>query len=1427
MSVSQEREEAAGLSETLRPESAAHGCGTMKNDMAEAGSTTHHDARPQTHRPPSPVPSCVSMKSDKSMDYPPKFSNEPAQSPFRPQTHRPPSPVPSCVSMKSDKSMDYPPKFSNEPAPSGLKPQTHRPPSPVPSCVSMKSDKSMDYPPKFSNEPAPSGLKPQTHRPPSPVPSCVSMKSDKSMDYPPKFSNEPAPSGLKPQTHRPPSPVPSCVSMKSDKSMDYPPKFSNEPAPSGLKPETHRPPSPVPSCVSMKSDRSMDYPPKFSNEPAPSGLTLLVHQRGQHQVDEEDEEARAHTPLQEALGDHKSSMQKRFECICEGLEQRKLNKIYTQLYITEGESDDVNNEHEIIQMDKLSRNTPETPIDCNDIFKALPGQGRHIRTVMTKGIAGIGKTVSVHKFILDWADAKTNQEVHLLLFLPFRELNLLKHDEFTLHNLLLMFHPELAALSVTCYHDLQVVFIFDGIDESKLPLNFQTNKPVGDVMETATLDMLVTNLIKGNLLRSARIWMTSRPAAAGQIPSEYVDRITEVRGFENQQKEDYFMKRIDDQDRAWEIISYIKVKRSLYIMCHIPVFCYIAATVLQDMLGEYDSAEIPSTLTEMYIYFLIIQLEKKKQKYDGVKPERKNVLEANRDAILKLAKLAFKNLEQGTILFDEEGLNECGINLEEASVHSGFCTEILREEPKFALRKFYCFVHLSLQEFLAALFVFVSFMNEDMAALESFLKVKPKKVFLYLLLKSAVEKSLQSKNGHWDLFLRFLLGISLESSQKLLEGLLTRPLTKNKEENSKSLELIVKHLKGVDGKNISPDRFINLINCLSEMKDLSLQDELQCFISYEKLPETELSPAHCSALADALLKSADVLDEFDIDKYNTTEDGCQRFVPVIKWCRKAWLTDCKLKEESCEIMASVLQSSTSHLRELHLDGSTMPDSGMKAVFRSLTNPSCMLERLRQDSRLVDLDLTCCSIDAGLTKMGILKVGLKKDCDDMKVLKAGLMNPHCKVKRLSLRKCSLSSSHCEDVASILCSSASSLMELDLRDNDLQDSGVELLSSALQNSQCTLEILRLSASKLTEASWRSLTSVFQGELDLSESRLLMSELEQLSAALRSPDCRVNTLRLKQCFLKDDHCGVLASVLSSDRTHLKELDLSDNDLQDSGVELLSSGLQNSQCTLEILRLSFCGVTEKGCEFLASALSANPSYLRELDLSYNHPGDTGVKLLSERKDCKLDTLIVDHDAECWLKSGLKKYAHELKLDPDTANYVVSISENQQKLTTSDESYPDHPDRIKSCEQVLCSEGLTGRCYWEAEWKFNTVYVGAAYRKQGMKERDCRLGLNDTSWGLLCHHSSNLLYQDTYTASHERKASPKVSLTFDCNRVGVFLDWPAGTLSFYSVTSDTLTHLHTFHHRFTEPLCPGFGFRLSLTSRVTANEGFISLCRV
>ncbi|KAI2652430.1 NLR family CARD domain-containing protein 3 [Labeo rohita] len=437
------------------------------------------------------------------------------------------------------------------------------------------------------------------------------------------------------------------------------------------------------------------------------------------------------------------------------------------------ESGEISNEHEVRQIETQSRRTAteDTAIKCNDIFRPLPGQDKAIRTVLTKGVAGIGKTVSVQKFILDWAEGKENQDIQLIFPLPFREINLMKNKTLSLSDLLYVFFPETKEMEIIS-DQYKVLFIFDGLDECRLSLDFQSDVRLCDVSESASVDVLLMNLIVGNLLPSALIWITSRPAAAHLVPSECVHRMTEVRGFNDSQKEEYFRKRIRDQSLADRIISHLKSSRSLYIMCHIPVFCWISATVLEKMLKKIWKGKIPKTLTQMYTHFLILQTKIKREK-----DYEKKV--TDEDMILKLGKVAFQQLVKGNLIFYEEDLRECGIDVTEASVYSGLCTQIFREEFGLYQGKVFCFVHLSIQEHLAALYVHLSWTNHNTNVFEpitkqsSQSKVKDrfqlmfKNVSLSELHQRAVDEALQSKNGYLDLVLRFLLGLSVESHQIL------------------------------------------------------------------------------------------------------------------------------------------------------------------------------------------------------------------------------------------------------------------------------------------------------------------------------------------------------------------------------------------------------------------------------------------------------------------------------------------------------------------------------------------------------------------------------------------------------------------------------------------------------------------------------------
>uniref|UniRef100_A0A673CA08 B30.2/SPRY domain-containing protein n=1 Tax=Sphaeramia orbicularis TaxID=375764 RepID=A0A673CA08_9TELE len=647
----------------------------------------------------------------------------------------------------------------------------------------------------------------------------------------------------------------------------------------------------------------------------------------------------------------KVKLKEKFECITEaGLTKTLLNQIYTELYITEGGATEVNQEHEVRQIETASRNPhrPPTTITCADIFKTPPDRDEPIRTVLTKGVASIGKTVLTQKFSLDWAEDKANQDIHFIFPFTFRELNVLTQKKFSLVELVHHFFTETKKAGIWIFEDLQVVFILDGLDECRPPLDFNNTQKLTDVTESSSVDVLLMNLIRGNLLPSARLWITTRPAAANQIPKACRGMVTEVRGFTDPQKEEYFRKRFTDEEEANTIISHIKTSRSVHIMCHIPVFCWITATVLEDVLKITDRRQLPKTLTDMYIHFLVVQAKLKNVKYDGRSGRDPPWSPETRKMIECLGKLAFEQLKKGNLIFYESDLTECGIDISSASVYSGVFTQVFIEESGLYQDQWFCFIHLSVQEFLAALHVHQTFINTGVNLLSEEQTTSQRSGSAQAqFYQTAVDQALQSPNGHLDLFLRFLLGLSLPTNHRLLHGLV-KQTGSSSETNQKTAEYIKKKIND----ELSAERSINLFHCLNELEDGSLVDQIQRYLRSGRLSTEQLSPAQWSALAFILLSSEKDLDVFDLKEYCGSEEVLLRLLPVVKASNKALLSGCNLSDRSCEALSSVLRSQSCSLTHVDLSNNDLKDSGVKILSDGLKGPGCRLDSLRLSGCLI-------------------------------------------------------------------------------------------------------------------------------------------------------------------------------------------------------------------------------------------------------------------------------------------------------------------------------------------------------------------------------------------------------------------------------------------------------------------------------------------
>ncbi|XP_042340307.1 NACHT, LRR and PYD domains-containing protein 12-like isoform X2 [Plectropomus leopardus] len=935
----------------------------------------------------------------------------------------------------------------------------------------------------------------------------------------------------------------------------------------------------------------------------------------------------------------KATLKNKYQTLNEGYSEKSL--LPSRLCYRELKRDYKSAElhqHEFRHIDKSDLNswTFFETVPLADILSCDCKHNSSKRTVITLGVCGVGKTTTVQSCALEWAEGKGYHDIQLMFPLTFWELSLLK-CKLSLIELLLTFYPDLKELDVSSLNKNNVWFVLDGLDEYHCQLNFHC-PTVSDVSEVSTVDTLVTNLIRGNLLPSAHIWLTTRYAAATQIPDCFLLKETEVQGFSDEQKEQHFRAVIGNDDLANKAIDHVNASRNLEGLCQIPPICTIMAYVLNNHLKSQDGFRMsPLSLTQIYT---------------------KLVKSSNSDTFAKLKNLALLQMEEeGNVLY-EHHLRGSDISVEEASAFSKECPLVLREEKGLHNTTVFRFAHLSILEFFAA--------SAEMDKMDS---AADQSVFCQLM----VDELLQNVEGKLDVFLRFIFGLIKE------RGML------------EPWDPMIEYIKRKILENIVSQSAVSLFHCLREYDNQALQEEVKIFLKFGSSPILYISPVCWQILIQRTGVFEGMEESFEMQVSTGSDERLLKQLPAILKSKKAMLRFSNLTDKCCPALAAILSTRQSYLRELDLGYNSINDSGVRKLVEGLSNKNCRLKTirlqacgvtshaceylataLRQSQKLLELDLSMNEIgDDGLTHLAkglrspdcqleTLKLSqcnieqrgccdlasaLQKNSDHLKVLDLsinmirdrGAMELFkkfdiWKLTKLEMCHCGLTALSCGGIGEALKYESSTLVELNVSNNNLKDAGFALICEGMY-AWCSLKKLNVSRCGITgEGCFYlakvlcSISQLYSGhiqqtdwqavelqDLDLSMNSLGDKGVKEMSAGLTNPYSHLKTLNLSHCSLTDGCCAELASGFACKGSIIRELDLSGNDLQDKGVEKLCEGLRSPQTKLETLSLRACGLSSRSIQFLTTALKSNSQHLTELHLMGNNLGNSGVRVLQE----------------------------------------------------------------------------------------------------------------------------------------------------------------------------------------------------------------------
>ncbi|XP_074852110.1 NACHT, LRR and PYD domains-containing protein 12-like [Carettochelys insculpta] len=941
-----------------------------------------------------------------------------------------------------------------------------------------------------------------------------------------------------------------------------------------------------------------------------------------------------------------------------------LNSRYTQLLIVKEYRHWEAKQHEIMATGRrhaeiLAKTatsiTIETLFDIDEQTNTTPLVSKQpVQTIVLQGAAGIGKTMTVRKIMLDWASGKMYPgRFDYVFYISCREMNLCTRQT-SVADLIVNSCPDRNAPIKDILMDPEkLLFIIDGFDELKFSLDQQTSCGCTDPSEKQPVELILGNLLRKKVLSKSFLLITTRPTALEKLHHCLkFPRYAEILGFSEEDREEYFHKFFDDKKQAAQAFGFVMENEILFTMCFVPIVCWIICTVMKQQMERGESlTQISETTTAVYMYFLSSLLK-----------DHSCMSKLSREISLrKLCSLARDGVWQKIILFEEDDIQKHGLDV--SNIQSLFLNKSIFHKNIYCEHA-YSFIHLSFQEFFAALFYVLEGREETVKE----------------LVVEDVSKLLQSYeepgSGYLMLTVRFLFGLLNIDRMKEIEKRLG--YTASLETKSKLLNWIEEvsvALAAQSNKDLAEMRFhLELFHCLFEIQEEEIVTRaMDCFTcvqvsrtGFSKMMVATLSFClkNCRRMQSLVLSfcSSQItarerrsrnqtmaqLDKAEDDHHSNsiikglvgglTHPNCKVQKLGFLWCG--------LSYEDYRNLSSILRANRV-VTELDLRGNSFRSfsmkpsgEGLRLLCEGLKHSNCMVQKLVLTNCCIS-SADCKHLASVLHTNQYLKEldlrGNEQGDSGVQLLCEGLKHPDCKLQKLVLSYCSLTEACCKDISDVL-STNQALRELDLERNELgiiklllmKYSGVQQLSEGLKHSSCKLEILRLGYCHIMAYDCKYLASVLSTsqnlkELDLSGNELGDSGVQMLCKGLKHPDCKLQKLGLSCCTLTAACCGDLSAVLCTNQT-LRELDITANKLGDSGIHQLCEGLKHATCKLGILRLGYCGVTASVCKYLASVLSTNQT-LEELHLTGNQQINSGLQLLCEglkHPDCKLKKLVL-----------------------------------------------------------------------------------------------------------------------------------------------------------------------------------------------------------